>query len=138
MKEAADRRPTVILDTNFLFIPRQFGVDIFDELQRLLGGPVRCIVPSTVLEELRLLRQDAKPSDRGRVAFALSLAERCERLEVDAGEGESVDDGIIRLAKRLRCPVATNDADLKRKLRAEMIPIIYLRKKAYLEMEGAV
>jgi len=132
------RGTTVILDSNFLFIPLKFGVDIFEELQRLTGGLVRCVVPSPVVEELRRLRRDAKPSLRKEIDFALTLAERCEKVDVPAEAGEAVDDALIHLAKRWRCPVATNDAELRRKLRAEGIPVIYLRQRAYLEADGII
>lgn len=137
-EEARKRSIPVTIDSNFLFIPLQFGVDIFEELRRLLGGSVRCVVPSAVLAELQLLRRNAKPSVKKRIDFALSLAERCEKVEVDVEDGETVDDSIVRLAKLLRCPVATNDAELRRRLRAKKIPVIYLRQKAYLEMDGVV
>lgn len=129
---------SVILDSNFLFIPRQFGVDIFDELQKLLGTPCRCVVPSAVLRELQLLKEDAKPSFRKKIDFALTLAEACDVAEVDLKKGETVDEAIINLAKMLRTPVATNDAELRRRLRAEGIPVIYLRKRTHLEMDGYV
>lgn len=137
-EEAKKRSITIIIDSNFLFVPLQFGVDIFEELRRLLGGSIRCVVPSTVLEELQLLRRDSKPSVKKQIDFALSLAERCEKIEVDVVSGETVDDSIVRMARLLRCPVATNDAELRRRLRAEMTPVIYMRQKAYLEMDGVV
>ncbi|RLI07148.1 nucleotide-binding protein, partial [Candidatus Bathyarchaeota archaeon] len=136
--EAKRRGTTVILDSNFLFIPLRFGVDIFEELQRLVGGLVRCVVPSPVVEEMRRLRRDAKPSLRKEINFALTLAERCEKVEVPVEAGEAVDDALIRLAKRWRCPVATNDTELRRRLRAEGIPVIYLRQRAYLEADGII
>ena len=136
-EETPERRgSTVLLDSNFLFIPLRFGVDIFEELQRLLGVLVRCVVPSPVVKELRLLRRDAKPSFRREIDFALDLAKRCETAEEHVEPGETVDDVLIRLARRWRCPVATNDSELRRRLRAEGVSVIYLRQQAYLDMEG--
>lgn len=132
------RGVAVILDTNFLFVPLRFGVDIFEELQRLLGGKVRCVVPSPVIEELRRLRRDAKPSAKRETDFALTLAERCEVVEGCVEAGETVDDALIRLATKWGAPVATNDGDLRRRLRAEGVPVIYLRQRAYLEVDGPI
>ncbi len=56
----------VILDSNFLFIPLKFGVDIFEELNRLLGRNVRCIVTTPIIDELKLLTIDAKPPCQSR------------------------------------------------------------------------
>ena len=136
--EPKSRGRTVILDSNFLFIPLQFGLDIFEDLERLLGCLVRCVVPSPVVDELKLLKQDAKPSLRKEVDFALALSENCERIEEKAELGETADDVLLRLAKRWKCPVATNDSELKRRLRAEGLPVIFLRQRAYLDIEGAL
>ncbi len=53
-------------------------------------------------------------------------------------EEESVDDVILRVASENKLPVATNDSELRKKLRERGIPVIYLREKSKLEVEGAV
>ena len=125
----------VLIDSSFLLIPLEDGVDIFSELERLLALP-RCLVPRPVIEELRRLREMASPSEARRIGLALKLAERCELLDVELAEGEDVDDLLVRLARELRCPVATKDGELRKRLRRVGIPVIYLRQRAYLEMEG--
>lgn len=140
MEPVDERRGTlpVIIDSNFFFIPIKFRVDIFKEIQRLLEGRARYVVPSPVLGELQLIRQEAKPSIRRQAAFALKLAERCERIEEALREGETVDDLIIRLAESWGCPVATNDAKLRKRLKERSIPVIYLREKSHLELDGII
>lgn len=135
---AAGRGATVILDSNFLFVPLRFGVDIFDELRRLLGGPHRCVVPRPVVDELKLLRPEAKPSLKKEIDFALKLTERCEVLEEELGAGETVDDFLLRSAADKGWLVATNDSDLRQRLRRVGVPVIYLRQRAYLEIDGLV
>jgi len=125
----------VLLDSSFLLIPLEEGVDIYSELERLLGLP-RCLVPKPVLEELKRLRDAASPLEAKRINLALRMAERCETLNVELEEGEEVDDLLLRLAREMRCPVATKDGELRKRLRREGIPVIYLRQRAYLEMEG--
>ena len=128
----------VLLDSNFLFVPLRFGVDIFEELQRLLGRTPRCLVPRPIIEELRHLRIDAKPSLEKEVDFALDLANRCELLDECLLPGEEVDDFILRLAVENGWPVATNDSGLRRRLRGAGVPVIYLRQQAFLEIDGLV
>ena len=128
----------VILDSNFLFIPLKFRVDILDELNRLFGGLVQCVIPSPILEELHLLQNKAKPSQKREIDFAIDFSEHCEIVEENIEYGETVDDVIVRLAIDWRCPVATNDIDLRRRLRSKGLPVIYLRQKAYLEVDGAI
>jgi rRNA-processing protein FCF1 len=145
---AADRRrdpeglsrtgASVLLDSNFLFVPLRFGVDIFEELQRLLGRTPRCLVPRPIVEELRHLKINAKPSLKKEVDFALDLAHRCELLDEELLPGEEVDDFILRLAVENGWPVATNDSGLRRRLRGIGVPVIYLRQQAFLEIDGLV
>ncbi|UCH56639.1 MAG: hypothetical protein JSV18_04570 [Candidatus Bathyarchaeota archaeon] len=128
---------SVILDANFLFIPLRFGIDIFEELQRLFGN-VRCVVTTPVIDELRLLRVDSKPSLIRDIDFAIKMTKRCDVMDECLKTGETVDDSIVRVAKETRFPVATNDAELKRRLKKEGIPVVYLRKRSYLEVDGVV
>jgi rRNA-processing protein FCF1 len=128
----------VILDSNFLFIPLRFGVDIFDELHRLLGRNVRCVVTTPIIDELRLLRTDAKPSFRKEVDFALGLVERCEVMEASLDLRETVDDSIVRVASDGPFIVATNDADLRRRLRKAGVSVVFLRQRSHLEIEGVI
>ena len=128
----------VILDSNFLFIPLRFGVDIFEELHRLLGRNVRCVVTTPIIDELRLLRTDAKPSFRKEVDFALGLVDRCEVMEASLDPCETVDDSIVRVASDGPFIVATNDAELRRRLRKAGVSVVFLRQRSHLEIEGVI
>ena len=128
----------VILDSNFLFVPLRFGVDIFGEVERLLGPLVVCLVPAAALAELGRLRGESSPGLVREIDFALELAGRCRVLESDRLEGESVDDLILRLAVGGGYLVATNDGELRGRLRGEGVAVVFLRQRAYLEVEGYV
>jgi rRNA-processing protein FCF1 len=47
-----------------------------------------------------------------------------------------VDEMILRLSKEKGVPVATNDRSLRRKLRDINIPVVYVREKSHLSLEG--
>jgi Uncharacterized proteins of PilT N-term./Vapc superfamily len=51
----------VLLDTNALMMPEQFGVDIFSELERL--GYFDYIVPTAVVRELRAIAKLAEKEE---------------------------------------------------------------------------
>jgi len=125
----------VLLDTNFLFIPLRFNVDIFSELERLIDY-YRPLVTTPVLDELKKLGEDAKPSLEREVKFALNLANECSIINVELLEYESVDDHLLRIAKKMNAIVATTDSELRGRLRDEGIPVVYLRQGSYLELEG--
>jgi len=126
----------VILDSNFLFIPSQFQVDIFEELSRLLNQRVDPIILSSTRMELLKKAEKGSPKMRKSASLALRLAEKCHLVDVEQSVEESPDDVIVRVAAEWKCPVATNDKTLRRRLRDISVPVIYLRQKSRLEMEG--
>ncbi|KXB01546.1 hypothetical protein AKJ43_03295 [candidate division MSBL1 archaeon SCGC-AAA261D19] len=124
----------VILDTNFLLIPGSHGVDIFDDLDRVLNQDYKIIIPSAVIRELKYLMSEGTSSERSAARLALEMASEGEIAEV----GGPADDEILKLAKKGRSAVGTNDADLRKRLRAEGIPTIYLRQKSHLAVNGKI
>ena len=130
MKEILDEDSVkVIIDTNALMVPEQFGVDIFNELVRL--GYVRWIVPAQVLGELRSLATRAdKGRDKIAARVALGLSERCNIVGEDNFDA---DQAIEELAINEGAAVFTNDKALKKRLFNKGITVIYLRQGRYLE-----
>ncbi len=119
----------VILDTNALMTPEQFGVDIFSELQRL--GFVECLVPAPVLRELKLLTTRAdKGLDKTAARVGLGLAEQCKVIDMTV---KDADRAIEELAVLENASVFTNDRVLKKRLFSKGITVIYLRQGRYLE-----
>jgi len=141
----------VIVDTNALLIPGEFGVDIFAELARL--GYQHIIVPKVVLKELDRLRQ--RPGLKGKEKVAAnvgySLLERYTttsvqraggmpvgcRITIEEGEGthegRDTDDIITALAVKRKAAVLTNDEALRTKLSRTGVTTVYLRGGNRLE-----
>jgi hypothetical protein len=126
----------VILDSNFLFIPLQFQIDIFEELLNLLNQQFDPILLSVTRRELFTMAKKGSPKMRKQASFALKLAQKCRIVQVKQGTEETHDDVIVRIAQEWKCPVATNDRMLRKKLRRKGIPVIFLREKAKLTLEG--
>ncbi len=126
----------VLLDSNFLFIPLKFGVDIFDELRGLLGENIKYLVTRPVLTELDLLRRGAKPGFLKEIGFARKMAEKCDVFEDSLTTGETVDRSLVRIAFEQGFYVATNDGELRKALKKEGVSIVFLRQRAFLEVEG--
>jgi uncharacterized protein len=125
----------VILDSNFLMVPFQFNLDVFQEIEFLLQKKVDFIVPSAVKSELTAL------STRGgegaaEASLALQLASRCRVVEVTLETNETVDDAIVKASQKLGAVVATNDIELKNRLKLLKVPVVYLRDKSKLEVDG--
>ena len=120
----------VILDTNALMVPEQFGVDIFSELQRL--GYVDYMVPKQVLAELETLKTKGdKGLDKIAARVGLGLAERCKIIDDVSG---NADQAIEHLSVRENAAVFTNDKALKKRLFNKGITVVYLRQGRYLEV----
>ena len=128
----------IILDSNFLFVPAQFKLDIFEGIMNLLNQRYESIVLSTTLDELRNIMERGAPKLRKQAEMALKLAEKCLLVNVDRKPGEANDDVIIRVAEQRKCLVATNDAALRKRLRDISIPVVYVRQKSRLELEGSL
>jgi len=133
------RKPLkVLVDSNALFIPLQFKIDIFIELQRLLNRNFELILISPVKRELEILSQRSSPKTRKNATFALSLSAKCRFVNVSEESKEQTDDAILRIAQAWKVPVFTNDKLLKKKLRDISMPVIYVREKSRLEIDGSI
>jgi len=128
----------VILDSNFLFIPFQFQVDVFEELKKLLNQQFDPVLLQPTYQELLRMAEHGPPKLRQQASLALKLAEKCSIVSVETHCGENPDDLILRVSKEWGCPVATNDRELRKRLRREGVPTIFLRQRAYLAMEGLI
>jgi rRNA-processing protein FCF1 len=128
----------VVLDSNFLFVPSQFHLDIFEELENLLNQRFEPIILSSTQKELQGLAESSSPKKRKQAQLALRLAEECHAVPAEKGLSETYDDVIVRVAAEWKSPVATNDRELRRRLRNLGVPVIFLRQKQRLELEGAV
>ncbi|ASJ00829.1 PIN domain-containing protein [Thermococcus gorgonarius] len=127
----------VVPDTNFLLVPGQFGVDIIGELNRILDVKFKIVVPNVVLQELEVIERKSRGKDLLAVRMAKKLAERFEKVDIGEFGKKPIDDQIFDFAvKNERVIVCTNDKGLKKRLREKGIPVVYLRSKKILELEG--
>jgi len=125
----------VILDSNALFVPLKFKLDIFVEVIRLVNRNVDFILLSPVKRELELLAKRDSPKIRREAVYALKLAEKCKYVVIDDHENVSTDESIVKVAKAWNSPVFTNDRQLRKRLRDISVPVIYVRQKSRLEID---
>lgn len=128
----------VILDSNALFIPFKFKIDIFEEVERLLNRNAVFVLLVPVKRELELLVAKKSYKIRREAAYVLKLAEKCKTFSVDNDENLPTDEVIAKTAKAWNSPVFTNDKQLRKKLRDISVPVIYVRQKSRLEIDGLI
>jgi rRNA-processing protein FCF1 len=117
----------VLLDTNMLLVPHQFGVDIFEFMK-----DYRIITLSACVDELNALSK--KRGDDGKAArVALGILKE-KKIEVVKTK-EKGDAAIKNFAVIEKCSVATNDAALIKALKKHGIRVIRLRQNKYLVEE---
>ena len=138
VSKAERKKLKVILDSNALLVPLQFKIDVFSDLERLLNRSFEVILLSSVKRELEALARKGSPKMRKNASYALKLAKKCRYVEVDFPASELTDDVIVKLAEEWKSPVFTNDRKLKQRLRDISVPVIYVRQKSRLEIDGMI
>lgn len=117
----------IILDTNFLLLPAQFKIDIFQELKNN-----ELIIFDLAIRELKkIARSKGKAGINANIALKLI---KNKKIKIIKARGK-VDKAIIDYAKNFNCWVATNDKKLIKALKKNEIKIIRLRQKKFLVME---
>jgi len=119
----------IILDTNFLTIPYQFNVDIFEEIDRIMEEDYELVTLDKVVEELKRMK---KGKDAVAARIGLELIEK-KNIKVIKTDEKKVDNAIVKLADKDTI-VATNDRVLREKIKNKNVKVLYLRSKKHLEM----
>jgi len=137
-----ENRTIILIDTNFLLIPCQFKVDIFSEINRICRFRYEiCILKPTIRELENIIcsaTQKQKAIHKTAAKIALSLIKN-KNINILPAKDTYLDQAILDLIKadnaRHKYIIATQDIELKKKLRAQAVGIITLRQKKYLILE---
>ena len=119
----------IILDTNFLTIPQQFKIDIFEEIDRIMEEKYELVTLDKVVEELKKMKKG-----KGAVAAKIGLELiKKKNVKVIKTDDKKVDNAIFKLANK-NMIVATNDRILRERVKNKNVKVLYLRSKKHLEM----
>jgi rRNA-processing protein FCF1 len=132
----ANKTLKVILDSNAFFVPLQFKIDIFEELKKILNTNFEAILLSPIRREIERIAEDGSPQMRKDTSYVLRLIEKCKYVEVKEKSGFYPDDAIVDVAREWKCPVFTNDRQLRKRLRDINVSVIYVRQKSHLAVDG--
>ncbi|MBI2650978.1 hypothetical protein HYX01_00730 [Candidatus Woesearchaeota archaeon] len=118
----------ILLDTNFLLLPYQFKVDIFTQIDRIMLDYKLFVLDKTI-DELKsiLLQQKGKDKDAAKIALKLVSLKNIGILKTDSNK--KTDEIIAEVSFKEGFVVATQDKELRQRLREKNIPVIILRKK---------
>lgn len=133
---AADRygrsgRVRVLLDTNALLIPAQFGIDLYTELLGIFGDFEPITLEEVVDELTGLARGRGRDAAAARVGLALA---RRSTIVPSGSSAESVDERILEYARQEGCVVVTNDRELRKALLREGVDVVSMRRRRTLDL----
>ena len=116
----------IIIDTNFINFSIQYKLDMFTSMMDCLLAKCIPCVTDCVVAELE------KMGHRYRLALKLTKDPRFKRLTCQH-KGTYADDCLVDKVKSNRCYiVATNDKDLKRRIRKiPGVPIMFIQGHKY-------
>ena len=130
----------VVIDTNFLTVPAQFGIDIFSEAERIFERRLEFVLLSTAESELNeKLEMAPTTTEKRKFLIAKELIDRCRVVTVDESIGTlPVDDQLLEYAISVKGVLATNDKELRIRAKNRRIPVLLMRGKKKLELVGTV
>lgn len=127
----------ILLDTNFLMIPGQFGVDIFAEIDRICEFEYELVIMEESGNELEHIRATQPRKDAQNASLALQLVKAKHINGIHSPVAESdVDDQIVATLEQnpQDYVLATSDKYLRERALKLGVPCIVMRGKKKLEM----
>jgi len=137
MLDLLKKKTKVILDTNFLFVPGELGVDIFSEIERLMNEPYEiCVIQETVDELQNLIVKYGKKKEGFNAKLGFIMIKQKGLKTLPSSTSEYADDAILSWGRKnpKKTIVATQDKELRKKLRDDSIRVIELKQKGYLTL----
>ncbi len=139
------KKRTVLLDTNFLLTPGRLKLDVFQEINKVVAEPHELAVLDKNVEELKKLGEINKNKRVVNIAQGLLEKNQVKIIktksflkDIELHGLNDADDYIVKIVKSSpeQFIVATQDKELKKRLRNLGVKVIFIRKKSFVELEG--
>lgn len=122
----------IILDTNFLLAVFELKIDIFAEIDRICDFPYTLYILDRTIEEVENLIKGSLLSKKRTAKAALELIKKKHIQILKTKDLRPVDDILVDMDEYI---VATQDRELKQRLRQKKRKIMTLRQKKYVMLE---
>jgi len=131
----------IILDTNFLLIPAQFGLDIFTELQKTCNFSYKLYMIDKSRDELANIVGHQKGAAKKAAQMTQKLLKNFinnNKINIIPAKTGYIDREILDISGKdsKDTLVATQDAGLRKKLKEKGVKTIIMRQRKYLQIEG--
>lgn len=122
----------VLLDTNFLLGAVKLKIRVFEGIrEKLECEKTEFFVAKGVLEELKKLGVKKTLGKRAKLAEKMLEKNGAKIIKM----GGNVDEALLKKSRDYW--IATNDGALKKKIKSFGGKTIYIRKRAFIEADGA-
>jgi hypothetical protein len=121
----------IIFDTNFLFVPFEFTIDIISNIEHLVGKNYSFYIYEGTLSELKNIEKK-KDKNKKFLPLITTMLSRYQ-FKIITSNQEYIDDQILENADK-GVLIATNDKELRQKLWKIPCKVLYMRQKSYLEI----
>ena len=131
----------ILLDTNFLLIPAAFNVDIFSEFNRIFPKNKLFILDKSIEELINIeLKQKGKYKQEARLGLQMVKKYKISTIKTEkhintyksTSKILNVDDLIVDFALKEDYLIATQDKEIKAKIKKYNKKSIILKQKKYL------
>lgn len=123
---------TIVLDTNFIIAALEFRIDIRTELSRILDFNFEIATLSSTSLELEKLIKEGEYFERKQAMLAMAFLKKAGFKALPA-EGNT-DELLLRLDKANDI-IATQDLELRKRLKAKGFKTVVIRQKKHFKME---
>ncbi len=117
----------IIFDTNFLIETIKCKIDSLNELRRICDFNFELSILDKTLEELKKINTIES-------RISLSFIHIFKIIDTKNFKNRKVDDILVGLASKDTI-IATQDKELKRRLRKKYVPVIIIRQKKYYKFQ---
>ena len=125
---------TIIVDTNFWLIPYQFHIDIIQAFKEDIGQPYELAIIDKTQYELQMLIDKGTPEERAAARIGFELLRRSNVIHIKTDKLLNVDQHIENTVHGPNFAVATQDKELKEKIRAKGGRLVVMRQKKRIEL----
>ncbi len=125
----------IFVDTNALFIPIQFKIDLKEAIFEIIDEPFEIYVPDICIQELKYkLERTNSVKEKRDINFALNYSKQFKQYKTaEYPKGTDTDTILLNESIKKSAIVITNDKKLRLRLIKNNIPVISIRGNKRLE-----
>lgn len=130
-------KEVLVFDTNFLFVPFEFRVEIISEIIKILGNDVSFVILRETLDELERIEQKKTKNKKFLPLIATLLKKYNVSILISQEKMKKSSSYVDAILHKLpkEWVIATNDKELKQSLWKVPRRVIFMRQKSYLDIK---